>query len=72
LTETIIVYTHPDCSFSGALKEELDAAGTVYKEIDLALHPDKWIELEKLTGGERITPVMLEGGNVSVGFHGVG
>ena len=68
----IVLYTHPDCSFSDALKDELDTAGTDYEEINLALRPEEWLALEKLTGGERITPVMIEGGEVSVGFHGVG
>ncbi len=72
MAEAVMLYTHPDCTFSDALKEELDAAGTAYTEIDLALDPDKWAELEKLTDGERITPVMVEAGVVSVGFHGVG
>ena len=29
-------------------------------------------ELERLTGGERITPVMVEGDLVIVGYHGIG
>ena len=72
LANAIVLYTHPDCSFSDALKDELDTAGTAYDEINLALRPDAWLDLEKLTGGERITPVMVEDGEVSVGFHGVG
>ena len=68
----ITLFTHTDCSYSDALKEELDAAGTPYDEINLALRPEAWADLEKLTGGERITPVMVEGDAVSVGFHGVG
>ena len=68
----LVVYTHPDCSHSDALKEELDGAGAAYEEIDLALDPDKWTRLEELTGGERITPVTVEGDLVTVGFHGVG
>ena len=72
MAEQILLYTHPECTFSDALKDELDEAGTQYDEINLALSPDKWAELEELTGGERITPVMVEGETVSVGFHGVG
>ncbi len=68
----IILYTHPECTFSDALKDELDESGKEYEEINLALLPDKWLELESLTGGERITPVMVENEVVSVGFHGVG
>ena len=66
------VYTHPECSYSDALKDELDEEGREYTEIDLALRPEAWADLEKLTGGERITPVMVDGDEVMVGFHGVG
>ena len=72
MTDKLLLYTHPECTYSDALKEELDQACTEYEEIDLALRPDAWTDLESLTGGERITPVMVEGGVVSVGFHGVG
>ena len=72
MADSIVLYTHPDCSYSDALKEELDTAGTRYEEIDLAVRPEAWDELERLTGGERITPVMVEGDEISVGFHGVG
>ena len=72
MATTVTLYTHPECGYSDALKEELDEAGTAYQEIDLAVRPEAWADLEKLTGGERITPVMVEGDAVSVGFHGVG
>ena len=72
LAEQMIVYTHPDCTYSEALKDELREAGTVYEEINLALKPDQWPKVEELTGGERITPVTVQDGEVSVGFHGVG
>ena len=66
------MYTHPDCSYSNALKAEFDSEGRAYDEVDLSRQPEAWIDLEKLTGGERITPVTVENGEVSVGFHGVG
>ena len=72
LTAKVVLYTHPDCSYSNALKAELDEVGTNYDEINLALRPEAWTDLEALTGGERITPVMIEGETVSVGYHGVG
>jgi glutaredoxin len=68
----LVIYTHPECEYSEALKGELDDLGAEYQEIDLGLHPEKWAALEELTGGERITPVTVEGELVSVGFHGVG
>ena len=68
----IIVYTRPDCSYSDALKEEMDSEGVQYLEINLLRQPDKVAEVLKLTGGERITPVMVQGDAVTVGFRGVG
>ncbi len=72
MTEATVVYTHPDCEYSDALKAELDTAGAVYEEVNLALHPEAWSKVEKLTGGERITPVTVEGELVTVGFGGIG
>ena len=72
MADTITLYTHPDCSYSDALKSELDDLVVGYVEIDLSVVPDKWATVEELTGGERITPVMVTGDIVEVGFHGVG
>lgn len=70
--ETPILYSHPECDFSNMLKEELDEEGVKYTEIDMSLHEDKWPEVEKLTGGDRTTPVLVRNGEVEVGFHGIG
>ena len=72
LSDTITLYTHPDCTYSDALKDELEDLAVDYEEINLALQPELWEKVEKLTGGERITPVMVTSDNVEVGFHGVG
>ena len=72
VSETITVYTHPDCTYSDALKEELNDLAVDFEEVNLALDPSEWEKLEELTGGERITPVMVTGETVEVGFHGVG
>ncbi|MEE2885050.1 MAG: UXX-star (seleno)protein family 2 [Chloroflexota bacterium] len=68
----ITLYTHPDCNYSDALKDELDNKGETYKEINLALNPEEWDSLIKLTSGERITPVLVNGDTVEIGFHGIG
>ncbi|HAL46404.1 MAG: glutaredoxin family protein [SAR202 cluster bacterium] len=72
LADTITLYTHPDCTYSDALKSELEELEVSFVEIDLSIDPDKWATVEELTGGERITPVMVTGDVVEVGFHGVG
>ena len=68
----LIVYTRPDCSYSDALLHDLDKDDVAYRQIDLTVHPEYVSEVERLTGGERITPVMVEGEVVIVGYHGIG
>tara|TARA_B110000116_G_C16367690_1_gene372717 strand:- start:174 stop:392 length:219 start_codon:yes stop_codon:yes gene_type:complete len=68
----VTVYTHPDCTYSEALKEELNDLAIPYEELDLSINPELWSTVEELTGGERITPVMVTSDSVEVGFHGVG
>ena len=65
-----ILYTHPDCAFSAAAKMDYRKRKVDYVEIDLSKEPDKIPDLEQLTGGERVTPVMVENGNVIIGFKG--
>jgi glutaredoxin len=69
---TLVVYTRPDCSYSDALLHDLEKDGVEYKQIDLSMFPELIPEVERLTGGERVTPVMVEGDLVIVGYHGIG
>ena len=71
-TATIIIYTHPDCSYSAAAKDDFQKSGVDFREIDVTLHPEAVAEVERLTGGERITPVVVDGDTVTVGYYGVG
>ena len=68
----IVIYTHPTCEICVTVKMELDEKGKQYEEIDLAVHPEKWAELEALTDGDKITPVTVENGEVTIGYHGIG
>ena len=65
-----LLYTHPDCAFSAAAKMDYRQRKVDFVEIDISKQPEKIPELEQLTGGERLTPVMVENGNVSIGFKG--
>ncbi len=66
----IIIYTHPDCSFSAAAKMEYRRSRTAYTEIDLSRQPDQIPALLELTNGERITPVIVQDGAVTIGYKG--
>jgi glutaredoxin len=70
--EKTILYTHPECTICVSVKMELEEKGTEYDEIDLAINPEKWSDLEAVTDGERITPVLVEGGKVTIGYRGIG
>ena len=71
-TETaLVVYTRPDCLYSEALIRELVRDGVKFKEIDLSLYPELAEEAAGLAGGERVTPVMVDGDKVTVGYRGI-
>ena len=72
MSDTLVIYTHPDCSYSASARDELVQNEIEFTEIDLSIRPEAWAEVERLTGGDRTTPVMVEGDFVTVGFHGVG
>ena len=67
---TVIIYTHPDCAFSGAAKMDYRQRGIAFVEIDVSKEKDKIDDLLSLTGGERVTPVIVEGGQATIGFKG--
>lgn len=72
-TETasgIVIYTHPDCSFSAAAKMDYRRSKTAYTEIDLAKQPEMIPALLELTAGERITPVIVNNSEVTIGYKG--
>ena len=68
-----IVYTHPTCGYCDLLKEDLIKEGVPFREIDVSKEPDKWAEVERLSGGDKITPVMVKAsGEVEIGYKGIG
>ena len=66
----VILYTHPDCAFSSAAKMDYRKRKVAYEEVDLSKQEDRIPELLALTKGERITPVIVEDGAVTIGFKG--
>lgn len=73
MRERPLIFTHPDCEYSGLLKDDLVASGREFDEIDLSEQPDQWAALERLSGGDRTTPLLVEiDGSVQVGYGGIG
>ena len=69
MSETLI-YTHPDCAYSSAAKMDYRKRKIEYTEIDLSKMADQIPTLLELTNGERVTPVIVEDGIVTIGFKG--
>ena len=65
-----LIYTHPDCAYSSAAKMDYRKRKIDYTEIDLSKKADQIPALLELTNGERITPVIVEDGVVTIGFKG--
>ncbi|MYC38955.1 MAG: hypothetical protein F4X66_18900 [Chloroflexi bacterium] len=66
----VIIYTHPDCAFSAAAKMDYRKRKVAYEDVDLSKQEDRIPELLALTKGERVTPVIVENGTVTIGFKG--
>ena len=68
--ESTIIYTHPECAYSSAAKMDYRKRKVEYTEIDVGKQTDQIPALLALTDGERITPVIVENGVVTIGFKG--
>ena len=65
-----LIYTHPDCAYSSAAKMDYRKRKVDYTEIDLSKKADQIPALLELTNGDRVTPVIVEDGIVTIGFKG--
>lgn len=65
-----IIYTHPDCAYSSAALMDYRKRKVDYTQIDLSKQADQIPALLELTDGDRVTPVIVENGVVTIGFKG--
>jgi len=65
-----IIYTHPDCAYSSAALMDYRKRKVEYIQIDLSKQTDQIPALLELTNGDRVTPVIVENGVVTIGFKG--
>ncbi len=56
----VMIYTKPGCPYCAAAKQDLDARGVDYDEIDVYTTPGAREQLSELTGGMNVVPVILE------------
>ena len=68
---TTIIYTKPGCPYCAVAKQDLEARGISYDEIDVYTTPGARDQLAELTGGMNVVPVVIEeGGEVRVAAGG--
>ena len=66
----VVIYTKEGCPYCTAAKKHYNDQGIAFKEIDIHATKGAKEEVLKLTGGERIVPVIVENGKVTAGFGG--
>lgn len=67
---SVTIYTKVGCPYCAAAKEDLQSRGVVYDEIDVPSTPGAMQELAELTAGQMTVPVLIEDGEVRIGFGG--
>ncbi len=66
----VTIYTKPDCPYCAAAKEHYHKQGIDFEEIDVYDVPGAKRKAIELSGGKAIVPVIIDKGEVEVGFGG--
>lgn len=65
-----VIYTKSGCPYCAAAKEDYTKRGIDFEEINVTERPEMKQKVLEITGGQRMVPVIVEGGNVKIGFGG--
>jgi len=66
----VTIYTKPGCPYCAAAKEDLARRGITYQEVSTHNNPQARAEVMRLTEGQGIVPVVVDGDSVQVGYGG--
>jgi len=66
----VTIYTKKGCPYCAAAKKFYTDQGTEYDEIDIHDTPGAQDKLLEISGGERIVPIIVDKGEVKLGFGG--
>jgi len=66
----VVIYTKTGCPYCAAAKKDFTDKKIRFKEINIIDQPQFITDVLKLTGGERIVPVIVQDGKVTKGFGG--
>lgn len=66
----VTIYTKQGCPYCAAAKKHYNDQGTTFEEIDVNEVAGAKEKVIELTGGQRIVPVIIEDGELKIGFGG--
>jgi len=66
----VTIYTVEGCPYCAAAKKHYSEQGTEFTEVDVRRTPGAKEKVIELSGGESKVPLIVENGNVKVGFGG--
>ena len=65
----VTIYTKVDCPYCAAAKKHYSDEGIAFDEVDIDT-PGAIDKVLEISGGQRIVPVIVENGEVKIGFGG--
>jgi glutaredoxin 3 len=66
----VTIYTKEGCPYCAAAKKHYTDQGVAFTEVDVHKTPGAREKVIELAGGKRIVPVIVEKGEVKIGFGG--
>ncbi len=66
----VTLYTKPGCPYCAAAMDDLQQRGIPYTEHNVQADQAALRRMLELNGNRRQVPTLVQGGQVTVGFHG--
>jgi glutaredoxin len=66
----VTLYTKPGCPYCAAAMDDLQKRGIQYTEHNVQADQAALRRMLELNGNRRQVPTLVQGGQVTVGFHG--
>lgn len=70
MAQAVTLYVKTGCPYCAAKRGKLRDEGIAFQEINISECPEAIPQLLRLTGGQRLVPVVVEGQHVSVAPEG--
>jgi len=66
----VTIYTKTGCPYCAAAKKHYSDEGIAFEEIDVYSAPGAKEKVGELSGGKNIVPIIIDNGEVKIGFGG--